>query len=604
MNILRTAPSAIAAALLFSASKADAENSLIVPPFQKWKRQTEERLITDLSRATPAAALADHRQPGKWKIIPYLTKTFRGKSLSCGPETEAPAVSVPLGATGWHAVYVGLANVADRGKTDDNGVWMRLSGDASWQRRRNTLPLGKPQRIVIEDIYLTVADLTGRSIEFRQMPFRAGAVMYVRVVPLSPDEVAAWTQSRNPFRHMIATFDGHGMLWQNRPRDAADLGIAFDGFDVSDFGKWWFQLGGGDITNYPTKVGTVIGSQTEDFVRDADREFATSVRNLIAAGVNTLKVAREAARRDGAEFHVFVRPSSWQAPIPWEENFSSRFFNEHPEWRCIDRDGTPTLYMSYAVPEVRHHIVEILRESLDCDPDGVGILFHRGIPLILWEDAFVKTYQAKYGKDPRTIDEGDLTLGAVRSEILTTFMKEIRAMLDEEAARRHRSTPYKLSLTAFSLEKDNRKYGVDVERWVKEGIVNGDVAPTSFAEMVPTANADLAYYKRITKGSTVGVYPMFNAWRAGEPPTFLNKLLKAYDAGATGIALWDPDTTNAWGNKTLGQGIGQAFDVYRYVGHRDLLQAWAAGGVPGPRTMPLTQYGENHFSRWTPNSGL
>ena len=592
------------AALLFGASRSDAE--LIVPAFQKWKRESEQHWVTDLSVASPAAALGDRREPGKWKVIPYATKGFRGKSLACGPETEAPAITVPLNATGWHAVYVGLANVARGGKADDNGIWLRLSGDPSWQRRRNTLPLAKPQRVVIEDIYLTVADLTGRSMEFRQMPFRPGAVMYIRTVPLSPDEVAQWSGQRaeNPFRHMIATFDGHGMLWQNRPRNAADLGIAFDGFDVSDFGKWWFQIGGGDLTNYPSKVGTMIGSQTADFVRDADREFAQSVQGLEAAGVHVLQVAREEARRAGAQFHVFVRPSSWQAAIPWEENFTSRFFAAHPEWRCVDRDGTPTLYMSYAVPEVRRHIVEILRESLDCDPDGVGVLFHRGIPLVLWEPAFVSAYKARFGDDPRTVNEDDPTIGSVRADMLTAFMREIRAMLDEEAVKRHRTVPYKLSLTAFSLEKDNLKYGLDLARWVREGLVDGDISPTSFAEMVQTANPDLAYYMRVVKGTGVGVYPMFNAWRAGEPATFFRKLVRAYDAGVTGIAMWDPETTNAWGNKTLGQGVGQAFDAYRYVGHSDLLRAWAVGGLPGPRTFPLTQYGNNFFSRWTPNSGL
>ncbi len=592
--------------ILLSPSSPGEEGPDSAAPFRKWIREAEALLISDLSAAVPADALSVRREKGKWKVISYATPAFEGKSLACGPETGAAEVSVSLPVRGWHAVYVGLANVErGDGKAGDNGVFIRLSGDTIWMRRRNTHALAKRQREVIEEVFVTVADLADRSIQFRQMPFRPGAVMFVRLVPLTPGEVASHqaSLSRNACRHMIATIDGHGMLWQNQPRTAEEICIGFDGFDTSDFGKWWFQFGGADMANYPTRAGTVLGSLTEDFVRDSDREFAASVRHLNAAGISTLKVAREAARRNGAEFHVFVRPSSWQAAIPWEENFSSRFYAEHPEWRCIDRDGTPALYLSYAVPEVRRHMVDMMRETvLDCDPDGVGILFHRGVPLILWEPAFVESYRAKYGADPRLIAENDPAIYAERAEILTAFLREIRSMLDETARVRGRKTPYKVSLTAFSLEKDNRKFGLDVERWVREGLVDGDVSPTSFSEGIPFAPPDVAYYVRITKGSGVGVYPMFNAWRAGEPQTFLKKLLAAYDAGATGIALWDPDTLNSWGNRTLGALPGQAFNVYRFVGHRDFLRQWASNGVPAPRAIPLKRYGENFYSRWLPET--
>ena len=70
-----------------------------------------------------------------------------------------------------------------------------------------------------------------------------------------------------------------------------------------------------------------------------------------------------------------IRPGAWKGALSLEEVFDSRFYEAHPEWRCVDRDGTPTMYMSYAVPEVRAHVIDVIREALDVDPHGVGSLF-------------------------------------------------------------------------------------------------------------------------------------------------------------------------------------------------------------------------------------
>ncbi|CAN5451043.1 hypothetical protein BH09VER1_BH09VER1_36030 [soil metagenome] len=597
-------------ALLLAWQPAGAEESgleFFAPPFQKWEKEAQAIRITDLSVAKPADALSAKREKGKWKVIPYSTASFSGQALITGPETDAAQVEIPLAVKGWYAISIGVSNVARGAVATDDGIWARVSGDSGWHRMRNTLPLAVPRREVIEEVYLGIADLTGKNIQFKQMPFVNGALMSVRLVPLTSQEVTLYQEymAKNPYRHMIATFDAHGMIWENRPRTADDLRTAFDGFDESDFGKWWYQVGCADLTHYPTKVGTIIGSQTQDYVRWEDREYAQTITALLKNGINPLKEARDIARENHAEFHVFVRPSGWLTGIPWEENFMSRFAMAHKEWRCVDRDGTPTLFMSYAVPEVRKQIVDILRETLEFQPDGVGLLFHRGLPLVLWEEPFVKAYQAKYGKDPHSVPEEDPTIGEMRGEILTSLIKEIRAMLDETAKSQGRTTPYKISLATFSTEADNKKFGIEVEQWIKDKLVDGDIAPCYFADHTSFAAADLSYYKRITQGTGVGLYPMYRAYKPGKPNEFLKKQLDAYKAGATGIGIWDPAESYTWaGIKTTGQPAGQTFDFFRFLGHRKLLEKWGQGGMPAPRVFPLTHYGDNYYSRWFPGTGL
>ena len=40
------------------------------------------------------------------------------------------------------------------------------------------------------------------------------------------------------------------------------------------------------------------------------------------------------------------------------------------------------------------------------------------------------------------------------------------------------------------------------------------------------------------------------------------------------------------------------------LGHRDDVLRWAKGGPPQSLTIPLTRLGDNHFSRWFPNTGF
>lgn len=114
--------------------------------------------------------------------------------------------------------------------------------------------------------------------------------------------------------------------------------------------------------------------------------------------------------------------------MPYEETFNSKFFYEHPECVISIRDWTPTFYLSYAIPEVRQHLIEIFRETLELQPEGVGFLFNGGMPLMLWEDAFCQRFKAMHNADAKTVPDDDPRIQATRAAIMTDFMTEVRAL--------------------------------------------------------------------------------------------------------------------------------------------------------------------------------
>ncbi|MEN3941894.1 hypothetical protein WJU23_11415 [Prosthecobacter sp. SYSU 5D2] len=581
---------------------AKAEKAMFPADSRHWSQHAEAVVISDLSKALPADSLTQgRREKGKWKAIPYSTADSEGWALSCYAQTGAPEVRVPLTQKGWHAVYIGASTVGALSKEMRNGWRAKLSDEPIYRRMANNLALLPNRRDVIQEGFLTVADLNGQSVEFASLPGLSATLCYIKLVPLTDAEAQSWTARKpNPAtRTSIATFDGHSWIWPFQPRTEADLRANFRGFENTDFKKWWFQVLGADLVTYPTKVGNLPGEDTLDFSSDAHKAFVESVKALHQAGINPLKVARDVAREQGVEFHIMLRPAGWKASMPYEETFDSKFYAAHPEWRCVDRDGSATMHMSHAFPEVRQHLLDILRETLELQPEGVGMLFNRGMPLMLWEKPFCDRFQAMHGADARTVPEDDPRIYATRAAIMTEFMQDIRRLLDETAAAQGRKERYQISLGTFSKEVDNQKWGIDLPRWIEKGLVD-DLGVTWFAYHTSFAQPDMDYYMRLTKGTQIGVYPFVISWKTGLPQEFCKKITGFYQKGATGIAIWDPTVKDGWSLKPH----GNLMDVISQMGDRSQMLKWAKEGVPLPLSIPLTRLDENTYSRWFPTTGF
>jgi hypothetical protein len=223
--------------------------------------------------------------------------------------------------------------------------------------------------------------------------------------------------------------------------------------------------------------------------------------------------------------------------------------------------------------------------------------------MMLWEDAFCERFSAMHGADAKAVADDDPRIHATRADIMSGFMREVRALLDDTARAQGRKEPYRISLGTFSTEADNRRWGIDLENWIRDGLVD-DIAVTWFAyhtsfDQSP-GKIDLAYYNRITEGTGVDWHPMMIAWKTGPPKEFCEKAAAYLAAGADGIAVWDPQVHKGWSDNSP----GGAFETFARLGHREELERWAKDGVPRPHSIPLTRLDENHFSRWFPNTGF
>ncbi|HEY2974351.1 MAG TPA: hypothetical protein VGJ48_17675 [Pyrinomonadaceae bacterium] len=529
---------------------------------QTWANSSKALVLTDMTKCEPTSALSPIIKKGHWKVIPYeLIAGPSGKMIWASPETEAPVMKLPLEVKGWHAILVGVFS----GSEAPSKVHLKLEGDpASLMRANNS---NECYGNVLE-VFFKVANLQGESLEVGQQSsgFSSGCgVAYVKLVPLTPVEIEHFVKDRNDKSHrkMTATNDCFGMFFYPRPTTTEELLREVEIFRDTDFDTLILHaLCGGDKVSYPSKYGHMPGQSMDDYLEPGHRYVAESIRELARKNINPIKVMIDGAHEIGMKVHVGMRPAGWTIFEPFPDFWETPFYRQHREWRCVDRDGTPVTRMSWAVPEVREHLINALCEAVGFGADGAHIVFNRGFPVVLYEPAFLQLFQKEYGEDPRKLDEEkDPRIRKAWSEVVTTFMRELRVRMDQEQVRRGDGKHLEISAMVLGTELNNYQYGVDIRRLVNESLLDEiSIYPWDFgAKHVPKFGAyDLEFFNKVCKPKGIPFRPSIPThWP--ELKDQVKEAISFYEAGAEGVCIWDAPTGDAatWNS------------IYSRLGHVD-----------------------------------
>ncbi|MEX0643598.1 MAG: hypothetical protein WD468_12920 [Pirellulales bacterium] len=507
-----------------------------------WANASKAILITDLSRCQPKSALSDMvLKRNRWKVIPYrLDNDVEGKMIWAPPEANSPEVSLAPKLEGWYAVFVGLFATLEA----PTMAWIRLDDDPSpLQRYNKRADYGNTEEVFFRAVHLR----KNSKLLFR--PQTTGEVSpcgitHVKFIPLTEDEVRTIEAERKDQSHRVlsATNDGNGDMFHYSPRTKSELLSFIDLFKDTDFGTLILQAPGADKTNYPSRVGHMMGSNTDVHVRAGDRHFVEAARALAEKKINPVEAQIKRAHEIGMKVHVAFRPAGWSFFEPYADLWETPFYKQHPEWRCEDRDGTPVTRMSWAVPEVRRHMIELEREMVRFGADGASIIFTRGYPVVLYEKPARELFQKQYQVDPREIPESDPRINKFRTDIVTTFFEELRAMLDEEGRRRGKGSP-RLALSVLISASgpddfDDLVYGVDLKRLVNAKLVDEVFTEHGFGAASKDFNLD--FLRETCKPMGVPFSPgIYKGVSGGKRPYSL--VPAYYDNGAHGVCVWDAE---------------------------------------------------------------
>jgi hypothetical protein len=198
--------------------------------------------------------------------------------------------------------------------------------------------------------------------------------------------------------------------------------------------------------------------------------------------------------------------------------------------------------MSVAVPEVRRHFTELLREQVEFGADGAHLVFNRGYPLVLYEESASDIFREKHGIDPHEIDEPDPRIAAWRNDIVTGFMSEIREMLD---SCDHPGTERpRFSITVLGTEADNLQYGLDIRRLIDERIID-EIFVYKWGFGNKRFAYDLDFFKEICLPKAIPFSPTTAPYFHPDYYTF--PLIESfYDIGAAGVMVWDAEVLDIY----------------------------------------------------------
>jgi hypothetical protein len=537
--------------------------------------------------AAPYEALSAEPRTEKWFVCPYEAEGFKGKMLVAPNGVNVPEVTIPLNAGGPHEIRLGIyyghtpfvqaaissdptARQFIRVRLSDEH-WFDVVESEQYARKDGSYPDKEVGLSEMLEVRWRCTDLGGRGITIAAVPWESvrgtlASLAYVRLVPLEGEKCAAFERERvrDETKRLVAIFDG--TFYGCFPSDEDQLRSLLEPMRESDFALVLWATSRLDACYYFSNVGTPL-KPLPDGVLNRRSLITRSFQAWVERGDDPLEVVTRIAHECGLSIYGSMRLAGIDFPPYSDFHGAPTFMQRHPEFWCVDENGSRVPHVSLTFPEVRQLIVSLFREQVErYDLDGVHLLFNRSFPFVLYEKPFVKAFAERYGTDPRALDRMDERLWNERARYVTALLRELRQTLDEVGTRRGRRLG--LAVHVLNSVRHCRYFGLDVGTWAREGLVEHVVVfPCHSVEAFEPGDVRpelLAQFVRWVEGTDVRVYADVYP-RRFPPERILERGLSYYRAGVDGLCFWDT-YARLWRKSE--------WAMIRLMGHRNELGTW------------------------------
>jgi uncharacterized lipoprotein YddW (UPF0748 family) len=192
--------------------------------------------------------------------------------------------------------------------------------------------------------------------------------------------------------------------------------------------------------------------------------------------------------------------------------------------------------LSVAFPQVRKYFIDSFRETVSRGCDGVCLVFCRGWPLVLYEKPIAAEYKRRTGRSIVRAKPFDRELTKIRCEIVTDFIREIRAAVTDAAGGRE----VKILTLPLATPGENLKAGFDCRAWVKEGLVEV-LCPYPYSFGCDLTEIDVPAWRKVVAGTPAQLLPILNRASARSGADQLAKAERWLKEGVDGFSFWDLD---------------------------------------------------------------
>jgi hypothetical protein len=162
-----------------------------------------------------------------------------------------------------------------------------------------------------------------------------------------------------------------------------------------------------------------------------------------------LAVAGRAAKKNGIELYVWFDPiDDGRRALPPVQAWSSRFLEEHPQYRAVDREGrTRWGLLCFGYPEVRRYKTAVVKEMLSYEGvTGVALKTHYQHNSIwdgnghgdyldyLYNDVALADYEARWGKPENGVYD-TYKLRMIYGGYVIEWLRELRPLFEAAGKR-------------------------------------------------------------------------------------------------------------------------------------------------------------------------
>jgi len=310
-----------------------------------------------------------------------------------------------------------------------------------------------------------------------------------------------------------------------------------------------YAVGDCSVLLYATKVGEQWGHNVDLTDHDIWWRAAHNARLMIESGTDPLLLVCEYAQQRDFQFLPSLLLNMIHTPHDRVTNCRvADFTTDHPEWRVGEEPDRPRAQydnpdrLSFAVPEVRRDRLAVIGELLgDYPTDGIELNMDDYAPFIGRGEAEEQT------------------------ETITEWMRQIRGLCDAAAQAQGRDK--RLVVRVGATLQGNAEMGMDLEAWIREGIVDAVIGMAVVGEF-HNDTSGLRELVAAAAGTDVTVLAGMNSTNSPEHsrPVVRAAAANVYAAGAQGVLFhtyYPAGRRYPYDDEATGR--------LRYMGHPDLL---------------------------------
>lgn len=448
-----------------------------------------------------------------WKASIYTLNKFNSNKVYIESNKESEELILPAKLNGWFGVYIGYVTGTEELKVKGAGKEENIK-----------VVENKNEEEYLKEAFAFATDFKDGTISIDDIEGKKARIAYIKLVGLTQKQIDLY-EGYNEYRdytRVVYSNDGFTDFFWGKCGSVEELeNLAVDSVKDAGGGEVNFQVGTTGLLNYNSKYA---GNAFEDsykydeFIRNGDKRAREQILNILSTGKSPLEIIAKRGKEKGLRVQASLRMNAFY------NSTATMFLNGkmYGEYENCKQNNSPSL--SYYYSDYRQYILNVLKEIASFENvDYINLDFCR-YPTVIGSEA---SQQEKI-------------------KIMNDFMRRVRIELPHE----------KISVRVPYL--NTLSYGLDVETWVKEGLID---------RLIPSSISyedfyDIDKFKDIVKGTKVELYIGITANLKGKDPTketensinegtslpeneylsvedYLARAHEAYEAGADGIFLFN-----------------------------------------------------------------